>query len=167
MLSKKMEEALNDQINAELFASYLYLSMSAYFDSIGLAGFAHWMRNQNKEEMMHVEKIFDYINERGGRVRLQAIAAPQIEWDSVVAAFDDTVAHEQKVTGMVNNLVDLAIEERDHASNNFLQWFVAEQVEEEASVGAVADKLKLVKQDSNGMFALDQEMGQRVFTPPV
>jgi len=166
MLSKKMEDALNDHINAELYAAYLYLSMSAYFESISLAGFAHWMRLQNKEETMHTEKIFDYVNERGGRVKLQALAAPKIEWESAIAAFEDTVAHEQKVTGLINNLVDLALDERDHASNNFLQWFIAEQVEEEASVGAVLDKLKLVEKDSGGLFALDQEMGQRVFTTP-
>jgi ferritin len=165
MLSEKMNKVLNDQINAEMFSSYFYLAMTAWFESQGLSGFASWMRLQTEEEMVHSEKIFNYIIERGGKVELEAIDKPQANWDSPQAVFKDVLEHEEKVTSLINNLVDCALEERDHASNNFLQWFVAEQVEEEASVGAVLDKLKLIKDDSAGLFALDLEMAKRTSAP--
>ncbi len=165
MLNDKVAKALNDQINAELFSSYLYLSMSAYFESISLDGCANWMRLQAREEMEHAIKIFDYINERGGRCTMEAIEKPQIEWDSPLTVFKDVVAHEQKVTGLINDLVDCAIDERDHATRNFLEWFVAEQVEEEATVGAVCDKMRMVEGDSGGLFALDLELGKRSVGP--
>jgi ferritin len=166
MLSKKMQTALNKQIVAELYSAYLYLSMSAYFHSINLGGFANWMRVQAMEESTHAMKIFDFVNERGGRVLVGAIDKPATNWVSPRAAFEAAYKHEQKVTGMINSLVDLAIKERDHATENFLQWFVSEQVEEEASADEVVQKLKLVGKDGGGLFMVDQELGQRVFTPP-
>jgi ferritin len=166
MLNDKMQEALNKQLNAELYSSYLYLSMTAYFESTGLKGFANWMRVQAREELMHAMKIYDHVNERDGRVLLESIDTPPTDWDSPLAAFKDTYKHEQVVTGMINGLVDLAGLEKDHATYNFLQWFVSEQVEEEASSGDIVRKLELVKDDGRGLLMLDQELAQRVFVPP-
>ena len=166
MIDKKMQDALNEQINAELYSAYLYLSMAAYFESTNLPGFATWMRVQTKEELLHGMKIYDYVNERGGRVTLKSIAEPPSEWESPLAAFEAAYKHEQKVTGLINGLVNLAVEEKDDAANTFLQWFVDEQVEEEESAETVVNKLKLVADASDGMNMLDNEMGQRVFTPP-
>ena len=166
MLSETMEAALNRQINAEMYSSYLYLSMCSYFESIDLSGLAAWMKSQTQEEMFHAMKMYDYVNERGGRVILDTIAKPQSDWESPLAVFEATLAHEQTVTGLINDLVDLALDERDHATNIFLQWFVSEQVEEEATAGGIVNKLKLIGDDAAGLFALDQELGQRVFTPP-
>ena len=166
MISKKMAEALNKQINAELYSAYLYLSMESYFKSMNLNGFANWMRIQTQEELVHAMKIYDFINERGGRVLLKSIEQPPTEWESPLAAFEAAYKHEQKVTGLINDLVNLAIEEKDHASNTFLQWFVNEQVEEEASVNEVVQKLKKINNASGGQFLIDRELGQRVFTPP-
>lgn len=140
--------------------------MSAYFLSINLKGFANWMRVQAQEELTHAMKFFDFINERSGRISLLEAKAPPKEWESPLAAFEDAYEHEQFVSSRINQLVDLSLEERDHASNNFLQWFVSEQVEEEASVDEVAQKLKLIGGDGGGLFMLDQELGQRVFAPP-
>jgi len=166
MLNEKIEKALNQQLNAELYSAYLYLSMAAYFRSISLGGFANWMEVQYQEEVAHAMKFYSYINERGGRVILQAIEAPPTEWDSPLAVFQAAYAHEQKVTGMINDLVELAIQERDHATNIFLQWFVTEQVEEEDSANEVVEKLKLMSDARGGLFMLDRELGQRTFTPP-
>lgn len=166
MLSKKMEKALNDQIQAEIYSAYLYLSMEAYFQSINLTGFASWMRVQYQEEMAHAMKFYGYINERGGRVILQAIESPPSDWESPLAVFEATLEHEQKVTARINDLVDVAIAERDHATNNFLQWFVAEQVEEEDSANGVVEQIKLLGDAQGGIFMLDRELGQRTFTPP-
>ncbi len=166
MFNNKIEVAFNKQINEELFSSYLYLSMSAYFASIALEGFSSWMRVQAMEEMIHAQKFYNFIIERGGRVTLDSIAKPQIDWKSPLEAFEDTYKHEQHITSCINKLVDLAIKERDHASNNFLQWFVAEQVEEEASAESILQKLKLIGDKGNGIFMLDKELGQRVFVMP-
>ena len=166
MLTERMENALNAQINAEMYSSYMYLAMAAYFEDKSLPGCAAWMKAQAQEELFHAMKFFDYVHERGGRVALQAIETPPKEWASVVAVFEDTLAHEQKVTALINDLVDLALELKDHATNNFLQWFVAEQVEEEDSVKAVVDKLKLMGEAAGGMFMIDRELGQRTFTAP-
>jgi len=166
MISKKMQDALNGQINAELYSAYLYLSMDAHFQSVNLPGFANWMRAQTQEELMHAMKIYDFVNERGGRVILKSIAEPPAEWGSPLAAFEAVYKHEQKVTGLINNLVNLAIEEKDHATNSFLQWFVNEQVEEESSADEVVQKLKMVEKEPGGLFMVDKELGQRVFTPP-
>ncbi len=166
MISKKIEGALNKQVNAELFSAYLYLSMEAFFRSKNLNGFANWMKVQTQEEMTHVMKIYDFIDERGGRITLKAIEGPQTEWDSPLAVFEAVYEHEQKVTGLINDLVDLSIKEKDHATNSFLQWFVSEQVEEEASADAAIQQLKMVESAPGGMFMFDRELGQRVFTPP-
>jgi len=166
MIDQRMQEALNKQINAEIYSAYLYLSMSAHFQSVNLAGFANWMRVQWQEELAHALKFYDYVNERGGRVVLQAVEAPPSAWDSPLALFEHVYQHEQKVTGMINKLVDLAVEIRDHATNNVLQWFVAEQVEEEASADEVVQKLKLVGDDPSALFMIDRELAQRVFVAP-
>ena len=167
MLSKKMEKAINKQINAELYSSYLYLSMATYFESISLGGFSNWMRQQAQEELFHAMKMFDFVCDRGGRVILTSIDGPASAWKSPLEAFQNVLAHEQKVTGLINDLANLALDERDHATNIFLQWFVSEQVEEEATAGSLVDKLKLIGKDANGLFMLDTELGQRVFTMPV
>lgn len=166
MLSEKMEKALNDQIMWELYSSYLYLSMSAHFLSVNLAGFANWMRVQAQEELLHAIKFYDFVNERGGRVVLQTVKAPPSEWTTPVSVFEDTLKHERQVTKRINDLVDVALKEKDHATNIFLQWFVTEQVEEEASVKEILEKLKLLGDARGGLFMLDRELAQRVFTPP-
>jgi len=166
MISKKMEDAFNDQIAAEYYSAYLYLSMSAYFESVDLPGFANWMRVQYQEETSHAEKIFDYVHERDGRVTVKAFDAPPAEWKSTLEVLEETYKHEQKVTGMINDLTELAISEKDHASQIFLQWFVNEQVEEEASAKAIIQQLKLVDDSRAGLYQLDRELGQRTFTPP-
>ncbi len=166
MLTNKMQQALNDQVNAELYSSYLYLSMAAYFESVDLPGFSNWMRVQAQEELVHALKFYDFINERGGRVTLTAIDGPPTQWDSPLAVFEQAYAHEQKVTGLINSLVDTAEVLKDHATRSFLSWFVDEQVEEEASADGVVRKLKLAGESGSGLFMIDQELGQRVFTPP-
>ena len=166
MISKSMEDALNEQVNAELYSAYLYLSMESYFKAQNLNGFANWMRVQTQEEVSHAMKIYDFINERGGRVILKAIEGPETDWDSALTVFNEVYKHEQKVTSLINNLVDLAIKEKDHATNSFLQWFVNEQVEEEASADGILQQLKMMEKAPGGMFMLDRELGQRVFTPP-
>jgi ferritin len=140
--------------------------MESYFKSQNLNGFANWMRVQTQEEVTHAMKIYEFINERGGRVKLKAIEGPQTEWDSALAVFNAVYEHEQKVTGLINDLVDLAIKEKDHATNSFLQWFVNEQVEEEASADGIVQQLKMMENAPGGMFMLDRELGQRIFTPP-
>ena len=166
MIKEKIQDALNEQINAELYSSYLYLSMSAYFESINLKGCANWMRVQTQEELVHAMKFYDYLIERGGKVVLSSIESPPTEWPSPLAIFEQAYQHEQKVTGLINGLVDLAIAEKDHATNNFLQWFVSEQVEEEASADEVVQKIKLMGDAHGVIFMLDRELAQRVFTPP-
>lgn len=166
MLSKTMEKALNGQINAELYSSYMYLAMSAWFSGQGMAGFANWMRQQAQEELFHAIKFYDFVGGRGGKAALAAIAKPPGDWKSAIEVFQATLAHERKVTGLINELVNQAMDERDHATNIFLQWFVSEQVEEEANAAAILDKLKLIGKETGGLFALDQELAQRVFTMP-
>ena len=161
MIDGRMQEALNKHANAEFYSSYLYLSMSAYFQSINLTGFAHWMRVQAREELAHAMKFYDHVIERGGRVSLQPVEAPQSQWDSPLAVFQDAYRHEQKVTGLINQLVDEAVQTRDHATNTFLQWFVSEQVEEEASVDAIVQKLRLVGDAPGGLLMIDHELGER------
>jgi ferritin len=155
MLPEKMEKALNDQLNAEMYSSYLYLSMNAFFKSIGLEGFANWMYAQAQEEIMHAMKFYDFINQRGGRVILRQIEAPATEWDSPMAVFEATLKHEQKVTGLINDLVETALQDHDHASNIFLQWFVSEQVEEEENVEGVLQQLKLLSDAKGGLFMIE------------
>jgi len=166
MLKESVEKALNEQINWEMYSSYLYLSMSSYLESVGLPGFASWMRIQAQEELVHAMKFYDYIVARGGRVRLTEIKSPATEWPSPLEVFEETYKHEQKVTSLINGLVSLAIKEEDHATRNMLQWYVDEQVEEEESASSSLDKLKLVGTEGSGLYMLDKEFGQRVFTPP-
>jgi ferritin len=166
MINKNIQNAINDQINAETYSSYLYLSMSAYFNSINLPGFANWMKCQAQEELIHAMKFFDFVNERGGDVTLKAIDGPPTSWDSPAHAFEEAYKHEQKVTSLINALVDLAIAERDHASSSFLQWFVNEQVEEEASANDVVQRLKLAGDQGGGLFMIDRELATRTFVYP-
>ena len=165
-MDEKMVEALNSQLNAELYSSYMYLSMATYFESEDMSGFANWMRVQAQEELSHAMKIYDYVIQRGDRVTLTRIESPPTEWKSALDAFEHVYAHEQKVTGLINQLVNLAISLGDHATNNFLQWFVAEQVEEEESSSGVLKKVKMANESLSGLLMLDNELGLRVFNPP-
>ena len=161
MLSKAMQDAINEQINKELYSSYLYLSMAAYFESTGLPGFATWMRAQSQEELEHALKFFDYVNERGGRVELEAIDKPTVAWESPLAVFEATYEHEQMVTALINNLYKVALEENDYASQVMLHWFIDEQVEEEASVSQIVDSLERVGDKGQGLIMLDRALGAR------
>jgi len=165
MLDQKIQDGFNEQLNAELFSSYLYLSMSAYLENQNLKGMAHWMRLQAQEEHDHAMKFFDYLPERGGRVILTKMKAPPTEWSSPLDVFEGACQHECKVTGMINDLVSMSLSEKDHAANAFLQWFVTEQVEEEASAQEIVDKLKLVQDNQVALFMIDQELGKRVVSP--
>jgi ferritin len=166
MLNKKMEDALNEQLNFELYSAYIYQAISAYFESINLKGMAKWMRVQAMEEQTHAKKFYDYILERGGRVILTAIGDPGKDWESPINAFESALEHEEKVTARINKLTDTSYDLKDHASVNFLQWFINEQVEEEATVHDIIQNLKLAG-DSSGLFMLDKELGSRMFVPPV
>ena len=166
MIHKKMEKAINDQINSELYSAYLYFSMAAYFDSINLKGCSSWMRVQTMEEEAHIKKFYDYMSSRGGRILLSKIAAPPSKWDSPLAAFEHVLEHEQMVTGRINDLVDLSVKLKDHATNSFLKWYVDEQVEEEESVDGVIQSLKLNENNPGGLFMIDKELAQRTFVPP-
>jgi ferritin len=166
MITKKMEKAINEQIKWEFYSAYLYLGMAAWFERQGLPGCANWMRVQREEETFHAMKFLDYLLERGGTVELLAIDAPEKAWKTPAAVFEHTQKHEAEVTRRINALMDLAMKEKDHAAVIFLQWFVSEQVEEEASVAAVLDKVKLVG-DGPSFYLLDQELAARVFTPPM
>ncbi|MBW7998392.1 MAG: ferritin [Candidatus Glassbacteria bacterium] len=161
MLSKKMQAALNDQIQSELYSSYLYLSMSSWFKAQNLEGFAGWLEMQAQEEMGHVMKFYGYLHDKGADVELQALPAPQKSWKSPLAVFQDTLKHEQMVTGRINDLCALADSNNDNATRVLLNWFVEEQVEEEASAQAVIDKLKMVEGYPGGIYLIDKEMGGR------
>ena len=166
MYSKTVEEALNKQINAELYSSYLYYSMSAWAAASDYPGMANWFKLQALEELLHVSKFFGYINDRGGRVKLGAVDAPPTEWESPVAAFSETLSHEKKVTGLINDLVNLAVAEKDRTTESFLQWYVNEQIEEEATASELLGKIKLIGDNGAGLYMIDQELASRVFTPP-
>ncbi len=161
MLSKTMEEALNEQLNAELASAYLYQAMAAYFEAHNLEGFAAWMDVQASEEQMHARKIYDYINARDGRVRLKAIAEPAFEWDNPLACFKAVLEHEQLVSKMIWDLLDKTRSENDHATEAMLHWFVNEQVEEEATADRIIQQLTLVKDAPSGIFMLDKSLGER------
>ena len=165
MLSEKMADVLNKQLNNEIYSAYLYLSMSAHSTFIGLKGFANWFMVQYQEEMVHAMKIYDYVNNQGGQVKLMAIAQPPTEFGTPLDMFEKTLEHEKFITKCINDLVNLAIEEKDHATNIFLQWYITEQIEEEANDNEIISKLKLVGNGGNGLFMLDQELAARVFTP--
>ncbi|MCE1199624.1 MAG: ferritin, partial [Marinilabiliales bacterium] len=144
MIKKSIESALNQQINAEFHSAYLYLSMSSYFQSVGLAGCANWMKVQYQEELAHATHFFDYVLERGGRVQLAPVAGVQVDFTGAINVFEETLKHEIKVTSLINGLMDLATTESDHATRSFLQWFVDEQVEEEANVEQILNNLRLI-----------------------
>ena len=166
MISKTLEKAINQQINKELYSEYLYVSVQAWFADQNLDGFANWMQVQGQEEHFHAMKFFNYLIERGGSVELLAIAKPPKTFTKPLKAFQMALEHEQFITKSINELMDLAIKEKDHASRSFLQWYVDEQVEEEASVDKVIQKLKMVGDNSQGLFMIDNELGTRVYTPP-
>jgi ferritin len=166
MIDEKMQKALNQQIKEEFYSSYLYISMSAHFQAEGLSGFSNWFRIQAQEELAHTVRVFDFIGDRGGRVEFHSVEAPPVDWESPIAAFEAVLQHEQEVTARINTLIELSFEVRDHATSSFLQWFVDEQVEEEGSVQDILAKLRLVGNDGQGLFMVDQELAKRVYTPP-
>ncbi len=165
-MNPKIEEAFNKQLNEELYSAYLYLSMAAHFEGENLKGMANWMRVQAQEEMTHAMKFYHFIFDRDGKVTLTEIRTPKVSWKSPQNAFEDALSHEKKISAFINDLVDLSLKENDHAANTFLQWFVNEQVEEEASAKEIVDKLKFAGDNKVTLFMMDSELGQRVFTPP-
>lgn len=169
MISEKMVNALNVQINKEMYSAYLYMSMSAYSSNIGLNGFAKWFMVQYQEEMVHAMKLYNYLLDQGAQVELMAIEKPPQEFGTMPPALDmfyATLEHEKFITESINDLVDLAIEEKDHATQVFLQWYVTEQIEEEGNDNEIINKLKLAGEEGNGLFMIDKELAARVFTPP-
>lgn len=166
MLSPKLQDAFNAQINAELHSAYLYLSMSLHFEAVGLPGIANWFKVQFEEEQAHARIFMNYVNQRGGRVTLAAIDAVPTSWENPMDAFKATLAHEQKVTALINALYALAIEEKDYASRDRLNWFVNEQVEEEDNCRQLIDKLKLIGDNGMGLYMMSQELATRTYTVP-
>ncbi len=163
MISIKMQSAIDDQVNAEIWSAYLYLSMASYFESKSLRGFANWMKIQWQEEVTHAIKFFDYVHSRGGKVSLKPISEVQLDWANPVAVFIDTLEHEQHVTQLINNLANIAVEEKDHATNSMLQWFISEQIEEEANAEQIITQLKMIGDNGYGLLMLDKELATRVF----
>lgn len=161
MLTKKIEKAINVQMNLEFHSAYIYLSMSAYFASLNFEGFAHWMRLQAQEEFGHAMRLYDYVLEQDSSIDLAAVKAPAKTWKSPLDACQSALKHERLNTKQINDLMNLAYNTNDHATRIFLQWFVTEQVEEESSASKLAEKVKLVASDSGAMFILDQELAKR------
>ena len=160
-ISEKMEKALSDQVNAEVASAYLYASMAAWLDANDLPGCAHWMKKQAEEELEHAEKIYDFVYDRGGKITYAAIEAPQTEWENVLKLFEHVLSHEQKVTGLIYGLVDLAIELKDHATKNMLNWFLEEQVEEEKNASEVLSKFKHMGTSGIALSHIDKDLGAR------
>lgn len=167
MISQKLEKAINEQINKELYSEYLYLSMAAYFAGKGLAGFENFFLIQVQEERFHAMKMYHFLNERGGRAIMKPIGGPDTEFDSPLDVFEKAYKHEQYVTSLINGLMDLAMKENDHAAKSFLNWFIDEQVEEEASMEGIVNKLTMIGGEGNGLLMLDKELAARTFTPAV
>jgi ferritin len=161
MLSKAVQDAINEQIKNELYSAYLYLSMAAYCESINLPGFAHWMRRQYEEEVTHGLKFFDYLTERGARVTLKAIDQPPADFKSPLAMFQQTLEHEQKVTGLIHDIYALAVKENDYASQVELQWFIKEQVEEEKSASEIVEQLKMMGEHGPSLIMMDRHLASR------
>jgi len=161
VLTDKLQVALNDQINAEYHSGYLYLSMVAYFETLNLDGCAHWMRLQAEEEIQHGMKIFEYMLDQGARVKLQPVEGPQVDWKSPLECFEAALGHEKMMTDRINKLANLSIDEQDHATGSLLQWYITEQIEEEANVDDICAKLKLVGESGTGLFMIDRELIQR------
>ncbi len=166
MIKEKMQQAINEQIQAEMFSANLYLAMSGYCMSKGLKGFANWLRVQYQEETMHALKLLDYLLERGGQLEIKEIEAPPQEFGKPVEVFEKILAHEDHVTSLINKLYEVAVEEKDVAAQIFLQWFVTEQVEEEASVSEVLEQLRMIGDQNSELFYLDKELATRVYQPP-
>ena len=166
-MNEKLQQAFNDQINKELYSEYLYMSMFAYFDRMNLQGFKNWMNVQMQEEHAHAMGMFNYVHERGGKVVLQAIEQPQTDWESPVALFEHVLEHEKFVTSRINALMDVAEEVKDRAAVSFLDWYLKEQVEEEANVSNVLKTLKMVCDDKNCLYMFDKELATRTFVAPV
>lgn len=166
MLSNKVQDAINAQINAEFWSAYLYLSMAMHFENVGLSGIANWYKIQFKEEQDHAQIFMNYINQRGGRVELKPIDAVDTEWSSPLDAFIATLAHEEKVTSLINGVYAIAEAENDYATRDRLNWFVSEQVEEEETARAIIDKIKLVGDNTMGLYMIDQELGARTYSTP-
>lgn len=164
MLSKKIEEALNAQINAEMWSAYLYLSMSTYCHSIGHTGVSNWFKIQYKEELDHAMILFNHVHSRDGRVTLKAIEAVPTEWKSLFDVFEETLKHEEKVTSLINNLYALSLEEKDFATQSMLKWFIDEQVEEEETAQDIIDDLKMIDGNGYGLYMLDKDLGARTYT---
>jgi len=160
-ISTKMQDAINDQIQAEYYSSYLYLAMSAYCEEINMPGFAHWMRKQAEEEVEHAMKFYHYVVERGGRVVFGAIEQPPVDYDSILAVAEETLAHEQKVTSLIYQLYEVALEEKDYATQSLLKWYIDEQVEEEDNARTIVDQLKMVGGHTNGLIMFDKQLGAR------
>ncbi|NTV97929.1 MAG: ferritin [Chlorobiaceae bacterium] len=161
MLSKKLQKAFNDQINHEFSSSYLYLSMAAYAESQNLPGFANWLKFQTAEEKGHAMKLYKYITERGGRVELQAIGQPPVEFKSPIALFEEVLKHERKITALVNKLYEAALEEKDYASQVILHWFIKEQVEEEAAASEILETLKMAGEKGQALIMMDRQLARR------
>ena len=167
MIKQILQDAINEQINKEIFSAYYYLSMVAYLESEDLPGFAQFFRIQVEEEKFHAMKLFDYVNERGGKVILKGINNPKTDFESPLQVFELAYKHEQYVTELINNLMDITIKENDHALRSFLQWFIDEQVEEEATMSKYENQLKRINGNGQGLIMLDRELAQRIFVPPV
>lgn len=167
MISEKLEKAFNDQINKEFYSEYLYLSMQAYFERLNLKGFVNWMSVQVQEEHAHAMGMFNYVHERGGKVELEAIDKPQVDWNSPLHVFEEVLKHEEFVTSRINALMDVAEEVKDRAALSFLDWYLKEQVEEESNVGGVLATLKLIKDDAKALLMLDKELAARTFVAPI
>lgn len=161
MLKQTVQDALNEQIKAELESAYVYLAMSAYSESVNLRGFASWMRGQSQEELGHALKLFDFVNDRGGRVTLQALAQPPADYKSALDMMEHTLNHEQKVSGLINRLYELALKESDYPTQARLQWFITEQVEEEKTAQEIVEQLRMIGNHTPGLLMLDRQMGQR------
>jgi ferritin len=166
MIKKAVQDALNKQIAKEMFSSNLYLAMAAYYHSVNLNGFANWMRIQAQEETMHSMKFFNYVIDRGGNALIAKLDAPKSTWKSPLDCFENVLEHEKSITESINKLVDVALKESDHATNIMLQWFVNEQVEEEATATDILERLRMVASNTSALFLLDSELKQRVFVPP-
>lgn len=166
-IDKEMQDAINEQINAEIYSAYLYLSMSSWFEDQNLIGFSNWMRCQYLEESMHAMKLYNFVNERGGRVYLKPIAGPETDWDTFEGVFEQVAEHEAHVTKLINNLVTIAKKLNDYASESFLMWFVDEQVEEEATADELLTRLRMIKGDNNALYTLDTELKNRAPAPAV
>ena len=167
MINEKMNKAFNDQINAELYSAYLYLSMNAYFEEQSLTGFANWMKIQVQEEIAHGMGMYDYLNSRDGHIILEEINKPDCTWNSPLEVFEAVLKHEKHVTSLINNLADVAEAQKDRAAMQFINWYIKEQVEEEATAKTIVDKLKMAGNDTNALLLLDSELGSRTFNAPV